>query len=201
MEDLFIANINNQLPISKNNVLEIVNITNLIATHLERSESERQKFKSEIISHVGQIHKNYEPNLHIPENSTPFIEEKHSVKGSLPPFLGENAISEKDIPKLDEWTTFSGEGESNHIEFIREIYILQEDFNIPDEIKMDKLHSLFTRAEKKWYYKMRQEHGKHDWSLWKSEKITTWDDNYWRFKMENDFESAIFNSEKDKPLT
>ncbi|MBW0569654.1 hypothetical protein O181_109369 [Austropuccinia psidii MF-1] len=45
------------------------------------------------------------------------------------------------------------------------------------------------------------DHGKHDWSWWKSEMITKWERNYWRFKMENAFRSAIFNSEKDKPLT
>ncbi|MBW0544645.1 hypothetical protein O181_084360 [Austropuccinia psidii MF-1] len=31
--------------------------------------------------------------------------------------------------------------------------------------------------------------------------ITKWANNSWRFKIENAFESAIFNSEKDKPLT
>ncbi|MBW0588039.1 hypothetical protein O181_127754 [Austropuccinia psidii MF-1] len=44
-------------------------------------------------------------------------------------------------------------------------------------------------------------HGKHDWSWWKSEVITKWAHNSWRFKMENSFEIAIFNAEKDKPLT
>ncbi|MBW0548265.1 hypothetical protein O181_087980 [Austropuccinia psidii MF-1] len=79
--------------------------------------------------------------------------------------------------------------------------MLQEDFNISDEIIVGKLHCLFTRTAKKWYYKMRMDHGKHDLSWWKSEVITKWANNSWRFKMENAFESAIFNSEKDKPLT
>ncbi|MBW0557571.1 hypothetical protein O181_097286 [Austropuccinia psidii MF-1] len=48
---------------------------------------------------------------------------------------------------------------------------------------------------------MRQDHRKHDWSWWKSEMITKWANNSWRFKMENAFESSISNSEKDKPLT
>ncbi|MBW0503943.1 hypothetical protein O181_043658 [Austropuccinia psidii MF-1] len=47
---------------------------------------------------------------------------------------------------------------------------------------------------------MRQENGKHDWIWWKSEIITKWAKNYWRFKMENAFESATFNAEKDKNL-
>ncbi|MBW0515599.1 hypothetical protein O181_055314 [Austropuccinia psidii MF-1] len=79
--------------------------------------------------------------------------------------------------------------------------MLKEDFHIPDEIIVGKLHSLFTRTAKKWYDKMRQDHGKHYLSWWKSEMITKWPNNFWRFKMENFFESAIFNSEKDKPLT
>ncbi|MBW0535639.1 hypothetical protein O181_075354 [Austropuccinia psidii MF-1] len=48
---------------------------------------------------------------------------------------------------------------------------------------------------------MRLDHGKHDWPWWKCEIITKWASNYWRFKMEYAFESAIFNSEKDKTLT
>ncbi|MBW0578651.1 hypothetical protein O181_118366 [Austropuccinia psidii MF-1] len=47
---------------------------------------------------------------------------------------------------------------------------------------------------------MRQDHEKHAWSWWKSEMITKWANNSWRFKMDNAFESTIFNSEKDKPL-
>ncbi|MBW0582830.1 hypothetical protein O181_122545 [Austropuccinia psidii MF-1] len=48
---------------------------------------------------------------------------------------------------------------------------------------------------------MRQDHSKHDWPWWKYEIITKWANNYWRFIMENAFESAIFNPEKDRPLT
>ncbi|MBW0523292.1 hypothetical protein O181_063007 [Austropuccinia psidii MF-1] len=48
---------------------------------------------------------------------------------------------------------------------------------------------------------MRLDHGKHEWSLWKCEIITKLANNSCRFKMENAFESAIFNSENDKKLT
>ncbi|MBW0565038.1 hypothetical protein O181_104753 [Austropuccinia psidii MF-1] len=152
MEDLSILNINDQLRILKDHVLEITKNTNQFATHLAKSESERQKLKNEIISNVEQIHKNYEP--HMPRDFTPLTEEKPSVKGSLTPFLVENVISAKDILKLEEWPTFSGEEEYNHIELIRTIDMLQEDFPIPDEIIVGKLHTLFTRTAKKWYYKM-----------------------------------------------
>ncbi|MBW0564744.1 hypothetical protein O181_104459 [Austropuccinia psidii MF-1] len=147
MEDLSILNINDQLKILKDHVLEIAKNTNQFATHLAKSDSERQKLKNEIIANVEKIHKNYEP--HMPRHSTPFTEKKISVKGSLTPFLGGNVISEKDIPKLEEWPKFSGEGEFNHIKFIRTIDMLREDFHIPYKIIVGKLHSLFTRTAKK----------------------------------------------------
>ncbi|MBW0486186.1 hypothetical protein O181_025901 [Austropuccinia psidii MF-1] len=172
MEDFSTRNINDQLRVLKDYVLTVAENTSQFATHLERSDSERKKLKEEILAQVEQIHRNYESNPHMPRHSTPLTEEKLSVKGSLTPFLGENVISAKDIPKLEEWSAFSGEGEYNHIELIRTIDMLQEDFHIPDEILVGNLHSLFTRTAKKWYYKMRQDHGKNSWSWCKSEMIT-----------------------------
>ncbi|MBW0501895.1 hypothetical protein O181_041610 [Austropuccinia psidii MF-1] len=180
MEDLSILKINDQLRILKDHILEIINNTNQFATHLAKSDSERQKLKNKIIANVEKIQNNHEP--HMPKDSTPLTEEKYSVKGSLTPFLGENPICGRDIPKLEEWPTLSCEGEYNHIEFIRTIDMLQEDFHIPDEIIVGKLNSLFTRTVKKWYYKMRLDHGKHDWPWWRCEIITKWANNVWRFK-------------------
>ncbi|MBW0524827.1 hypothetical protein O181_064542 [Austropuccinia psidii MF-1] len=119
----------------------------------------------------------------MPRHCTPLTEEKPSVKRILTPFLGENAISARDIPKLEEWPTLSGECEYNHIELIRTIDMLQEEFDIADEIIVGKVHSFFTRTAKKWYYKMRQAHGKDYCPWWKSELITKWANNYWRFKI------------------
>ncbi|MBW0568776.1 hypothetical protein O181_108491 [Austropuccinia psidii MF-1] len=201
MQDLSTRNINDNLKVLKDYVLAVAENTSQFSTHLARSDSERKKLKEEILAQVEKIHKNYESNPHMPRHSTPLTEKKLSVKGSLTPFLGENVISAKDIPKLEAWPTFSGEGEYNHIELIRAIDMLQEDFHITDGIIVGKLISLLTRTEKKWYYKMRQDHEKHDWSWWKSEVITKWANSSWRFKMENDFESAIFSLEKDKTLT
>ncbi|MBW0536635.1 hypothetical protein O181_076350 [Austropuccinia psidii MF-1] len=151
MKDLSILNINDQLKSLKDHVLEISEDTNEFATHLAKSNSERQKLKNEIIANVEQIHKNYEP--HMPRNATPLTEEKHSVKGSFTPLLGENVISEKDIPKLEEWPTFFGEGEYNHIELIRTIDMLQEDFNMPDEIIVGKLH--WKDKPLTWFFKQK----------------------------------------------
>ncbi|MBW0571636.1 hypothetical protein O181_111351, partial [Austropuccinia psidii MF-1] len=54
MDDLSIANINDQLTILKNHVLEIVDNTNTFATNLARRDSERQKLKEVIIAHYTE---------------------------------------------------------------------------------------------------------------------------------------------------
>ncbi|MBW0543963.1 hypothetical protein O181_083678 [Austropuccinia psidii MF-1] len=76
MEDLSTTNINDQLKIPKNQVLTVVDNTNQFTMHLARSDSERQKLKDEMLSHVEQINKSYEPNQHMPRHYTPLTEEK-----------------------------------------------------------------------------------------------------------------------------
>ncbi|MBW0483314.1 hypothetical protein O181_023029 [Austropuccinia psidii MF-1] len=88
MEEISITNINDQLKFLKSHILAIVDNTNQFTTHLERSNSERHKLKDEIIAHVENIHKNYEPVSHMSRHSKPFTEEKLPVKGSVTPFLG-----------------------------------------------------------------------------------------------------------------
>ncbi|MBW0523885.1 hypothetical protein O181_063600 [Austropuccinia psidii MF-1] len=111
----------------------------------------------------------------------------------------ETACNFEDLPRLEEWPTFSGEGEYNHMEFIKTIDMFKEDFNIPDEYISATLHSLFTKSAKKWYHKMRQDHGKHSWPWWKEQIISKWENSSWRFKMENSFEKGNFNIERDRP--
>ncbi|MBW0503065.1 hypothetical protein O181_042780 [Austropuccinia psidii MF-1] len=48
---------------------------------------------------------------------------------------------------------------------------------------------------------MRQDHGKHSWPWWKEQIISKWENDCWRFKMENSFEESIFNIERDKPIS
>ncbi|MBW0552496.1 hypothetical protein O181_092211 [Austropuccinia psidii MF-1] len=79
--------------------------------------------------------------------------------------------------------------------------MFKEHFNIPDEYISARLHPLFTKSTKKWYYKMRQDHGKHTWTWWKDTIIPKWANDYWRLKMENSFEEAIFNNERDRPMS
>ncbi|MBW0517778.1 hypothetical protein O181_057493 [Austropuccinia psidii MF-1] len=96
--------------------------------------------------------------------------------------------------------TFSGEVEYNHMEFMKTIDMFKEEFNIPNEYISARLHSLFTKSEKKCYYKMRQDHGRHSWPWWKEQILSKWENDSWRLKMENSFE-AIFNIERDRHIS
>ncbi|MBW0535728.1 hypothetical protein O181_075443 [Austropuccinia psidii MF-1] len=46
---------------------------------------------------------------------------------------------------------------------------------------------------------MRQDHGKCFWPWWKEQIISKWENDSWRFKMENFSEESIFNIERDRP--
>ncbi|MBW0544229.1 hypothetical protein O181_083944 [Austropuccinia psidii MF-1] len=79
--------------------------------------------------------------------------------------------------------------------------MLQEDYAIPDELITSRLHSLFEKSSKRWYYGIRQTNGKNTWSWWKQEIITKWAHDLWRYKIDNACENSFFEPDKDKPLT
>ncbi|MBW0578574.1 hypothetical protein O181_118289 [Austropuccinia psidii MF-1] len=85
-----------------------------------------------------------------------------------------NQVLMKEEPQLKEWTTFTGEGEYCHMSFIKTIDMLQDDYTIRDDLITSRLHSLFDKSSKRWYYGIRQTNGKTTWSWWKQEIITKW---------------------------
>ncbi|MBW0547709.1 hypothetical protein O181_087424 [Austropuccinia psidii MF-1] len=106
----------------------------------------------------------------------------------------------KEVPKLKEWPHFSGEGEYYHMEFIRGIEIIKENFELPERLVTARFNTLFTRSANRWYIKLRQAHGHQSWTWWKTQSINQWANYSWRLKVETAFESAKFNPDKDKAL-
>ncbi|MBW0592577.1 hypothetical protein O181_132292, partial [Austropuccinia psidii MF-1] len=106
----------------------------------------------------------------------------------------------KETLQLKEWQTFTGEGEYDHMSFKKIIDMQQEDYAIPYDLITARLHSLFERSAKRWYYGIRQTNGIDTWSWWKQEILTKWADA-WSYKIENAFENSFFDPDKDKPLT
>ncbi|MBW0563377.1 hypothetical protein O181_103092 [Austropuccinia psidii MF-1] len=106
----------------------------------------------------------------------------------------------KEVPKLKEWPHFSGEGEYDHMEFIRGIEMIKGDFQLPDRLVTARFNTLFTKSAHRSYIKLRKAHGYQSWTWWKTQSIKKWANDAWRFKVETAFESAKFNADKDKAL-
>ncbi|MBW0583868.1 hypothetical protein O181_123583 [Austropuccinia psidii MF-1] len=115
------------------------------------------------------MHKINEANSNMPKLSTPFshIGSPFKPKEELTnPFITDlshrnnNQVLIKEAPQLKEWPTFTGEGEYDHMSFIKTIDMLQEDHAILDELITAILHSSFGKSAKRWYYGIRQINGK-----------------------------------------
>ncbi|MBW0533091.1 hypothetical protein O181_072806 [Austropuccinia psidii MF-1] len=106
----------------------------------------------------------------------------------------------KEVPKLEEWPHFSGEGEYDHMEFIRGIYMIKEDFELTDILVTAIFNTLFTKSAHQWYIKLRQAHGHQSWTWWKTQIIKKWANDVWIFKVKTAFKSEKFNADKDKAL-
>ncbi|MBW0505525.1 hypothetical protein O181_045240 [Austropuccinia psidii MF-1] len=117
---------------------------------------------------------------------------------NLEPLIGQALL--KEVPKLKEWPHFSGEGEYDHMEFIRGIDMIKEDFELPERLVTARFDTLFTRSAHRWYIKLRQAHGDQSWTWWKTQIINKWANDAWRFKVEMAFDSAKLNADKDKAL-
>ncbi|MBW0572001.1 hypothetical protein O181_111716 [Austropuccinia psidii MF-1] len=107
----------------------------------------------------------------------------------------------KEVSKLKEWLHFSGEGEYDHMEFIRGIEMIKEDFELPDRFVTSRFNTLFTRSDHRWYIKLRQAHGHQSWTWWKTQIINKWANDAWIFKVETTFKYYEFNAYKDKSLS
>ncbi|MBW0501009.1 hypothetical protein O181_040724 [Austropuccinia psidii MF-1] len=51
----------------------------------------------------------------------------------------------KTVPKFKEWPHFSGEGNYDHMELIRGIEIIEEDFELPERLVTARYNTMFTR--------------------------------------------------------
>ncbi|MBW0533114.1 hypothetical protein O181_072829 [Austropuccinia psidii MF-1] len=119
----------------------------LFQEQLEKSDKERLELNKDIQSSINNISLKND----LPRYSTPILHRNElNLNNNLHHSISRNAEVEtacdlKDIARLEEWPTFSGKGEYNHLEFMKTIDILEEDFNIPDEYISARLHPLFTK--------------------------------------------------------
>ncbi|MBW0502646.1 hypothetical protein O181_042361 [Austropuccinia psidii MF-1] len=149
----------------------------------------KDDIQSEIRLITDKMDKINEANSNMPKLSTPFSHIRSPVKPKeelTNPFITDlsnqnnNKVLMKEASKLKEWPTFTGEGEYDHMSFIKAIDILKEDYVIPDEVIIARLHSLLEKSAERWYYSISKTNGKNTWSWWKQEIITKWANDAWR---------------------
>ncbi|MBW0501551.1 hypothetical protein O181_041266 [Austropuccinia psidii MF-1] len=119
----------------------------LFQEQLEKSDKARLELKKDIKSSIHHISLKNE----LLRKTTPIPDRNvFNLNNDLHHMISSNAEVEatcnfKNIPGLEEWPTFSGEGEYNHMEFMKTIDMFDKDLNITDEYISARLHSLFTK--------------------------------------------------------
>ncbi|MBW0591569.1 hypothetical protein O181_131284 [Austropuccinia psidii MF-1] len=68
---------------------------------------------------------------------------------NLEPSIGQALL--KEVPKLKECPHSSGEGEYDHMEFIRGIDMIKEDFELPERLLTARFNTLFTKSALPWF--------------------------------------------------
>ncbi|MBW0569620.1 hypothetical protein O181_109335 [Austropuccinia psidii MF-1] len=141
----------------------------LLLDHVEKRDEARMHLKDDIQSEIRLItekmDKINEANANMPKLSTPFsnirspVKPKEELKNPSITDLSHqdnNQVLMKEAPQLKEWPAFTGECEYDHMSFIKTIDMLQEDYAILDELITARLHSLFEKSAKRWYYGIRK---------------------------------------------
>ncbi|MBW0507567.1 hypothetical protein O181_047282 [Austropuccinia psidii MF-1] len=86
------------------------------------------------------------------------------------------------------------------MEFIRGIYIIKEDFELPSRLVTARSNTLFTRAAHRWYIKLRQAHGHQSWTWCKTQIINKLASDIWRFEVKTASEYVKIDCDKEKAL-
>ncbi|MBW0534863.1 hypothetical protein O181_074578 [Austropuccinia psidii MF-1] len=119
----------------------------LFQEQLEQSDKARLELKEDIQSSINNISLKND----LPRQSKTILDRNVlNLNNQLHHTISSNAEVEtacnfKDIPILEEYPTFSGGGEYNHMEFMKTIDMFKEDFNITDKYISTRLHYLFTK--------------------------------------------------------
>ncbi|MBW0550581.1 hypothetical protein O181_090296 [Austropuccinia psidii MF-1] len=115
--------------------------------------------------------RNSNPQVLDLENSQ-FNNEFYTSFHNLEPSMGQELM--KEVAKLKEWLPFSGEGDYDHMELIRGIQMIKEDFELTERFVTSRFNTLFTRSAHRCDEKLRQTHGHQSCTLWKTQIIKKW---------------------------
>ncbi|MBW0550472.1 hypothetical protein O181_090187 [Austropuccinia psidii MF-1] len=119
-----------------NDIEQLLNTLPRMSTPLNQNESTRIPNTQVLEAKNSQLKNEFSTSFH-----------------NLEPSMGQELP--KEVPKLKGWPHFSGVGEYDHMEFIRGIEMIKEDFELPDRLVTVRLNTLFTRSAHRGYIKLR----------------------------------------------
>ncbi|MBW0509794.1 hypothetical protein O181_049509 [Austropuccinia psidii MF-1] len=164
-----------------NEIEQLLNTLPRISTPLNQSEGMRNSNQEVLDVENSKLKNSFSTSFH-----------------NLEPLMGQARL--KEVQKLKEWPHFSGEGEYDHMELIRCIDMIKEEFELTDRLLTAIFNTLFTKSAHRCYVKLRQAHGHQSCTWWKTQIINKWANNAWRFKVKTEFEYAKLNAYKDRAL-
>ena len=103
------------------------------------------------------------------------------------------------LPPIQEWPKFSGEGEYDHVSFIKYIDHILQAYQLPENVIIVRLPRLFEGVAIDWFVTKRGTEGHISWEEWKQLIKLQFGTRIWKKNMLRAFESDFFDPLKDKP--
>ncbi|MBW0516354.1 hypothetical protein O181_056069, partial [Austropuccinia psidii MF-1] len=110
-----------------NDIEQLLHTLPRISTPLNKNEGARIPKSKVLDVEASQLENEFSTSFH-----------------NLKPSMGQALL--KEVPKLKKWPHFSGEGEYDHMEFIRGIEMIKEDFELPDRLVTAIFSTLFNKS-------------------------------------------------------
>ncbi|KAI9612525.1 hypothetical protein H4Q26_007682 [Puccinia striiformis f. sp. tritici PST-130] len=157
-------------------------------------EQDNSKGKSrEVESPLHHKHDSGRSTSLYPVTSKEALDNFVQPTNSKPTFSSDTTrIINQSLSRLETWPTFTGDGEYNHIDFIKTIDALQEDSQCEDGVIINKLRDIMTGVAKQWFDSVRNAVGHQSWSFWKSLIEQKYGTINWRKRMMRLFDQDKF---------
>ncbi|KNZ48503.1 hypothetical protein VP01_5618g1 [Puccinia sorghi] len=87
------------------------------------------------------------------------------IPTNLQPGEGHNSNNKIEIPRIKDLPKFTGEGEYDHLELVRTIELLKEDFELGELAISGRLNSLLKGNAWRWHNDFRIANGRQPWNI------------------------------------
>ncbi|OAV89838.1 hypothetical protein PTTG_07170 [Puccinia triticina 1-1 BBBD Race 1] len=177
---------------SENQRTDFLKLSDKIDRMMSQYRSEGARLREEIAALADSVtklrqsdqYKQTPPHFPQPEHQSP----RYAQEGIDPELKKRlnNAIAKSD------WPTFSGNGEYDHLRFVRWIDTAKNDSHIDDEVIVLKLLTMLTGSALSWYETMRLTHQNSTWAFWKAEICKKFGHSAWKQKKQDAFSADKF---------